>query len=1143
MLIKVNNKDLYVNDDEFMKITYKEYNNLQILNNLALFERLISLFNELKKVLLSDLIKYCYFINTTHGGFMPIEISPYFDNVILIDTKAIHSSNIFKNLLKHKTQNIVNYQNRIEELTTLNNCILFTEEITNELLDSFIINKNVILITTNNLSSSQVFNYTFHLSNTNYYIHFNDIFYIKFCEVFKYYIEEKYILNYNNLLNVCIMVKNAGPQFEEMLLNNLHLMDRWTILDTGSTDDTINIINKVLINKNGKLYQEPFINFKDSRNRLLELAGYTCKFNIILDDTYVVKGNLYKFLNEIRGDQYSNSLSLFIKSNDIMYNSNRIIKSTSNLKYQFKIHETISDYNNINIFIPEEEAFILDRIFEYMDQRTMERKANDLILLYEELTENPMNPRTYYYLGQTYNLQKNYEKAYENFIKRAEFVNSGFIQERYDAIFETARLANFQLNKSWDECLYFYNKCIKLDETRPEPFYFIGIHYYLENNFKLAYQNFKEAFRIGFPIHCQYSLKPTLSFYFLPYFLTKVCYELHDYKLGEISAELFLSKNKSDDINYNEVLAWYNIYKKLNVYTGSTLITSITDKPICCFIADGGFSPWSGENIITTGVGGSETFIIEIANHIQKSNKFITYVFCNTPENKEYIYQDTIYKPISQYFEFINTNYIHTCIVSRFSEYLPVTFKGHVDNVYFIVHDLSSSGNVIPIEPKLRQIFCLTEWHTEYFTKSFNLKELTDITVPFYYGTNFMPINNSIITNKIRFIYSSFPNRGLLILLKMWSKIYEINNNCELHIFCDVNNHWSNITEPDKMREIKDLLEQLSNKYNIYYHGWVSKKELEKGWQQSDIWFYPCTFMETFCLTALEAARTRTLVITNDLAGLQNTVNNRGVIIKGDPTTSDWQQHALIAIRYYLNTDNKEMREKFIEMNYKWSLNYTWENQANKLLNEYLLKNSLDVKLMYNWTNDIPKGSKIEILNSIKLLNKNHEFVERIKILEIGTYTGISLINFVNLLPNSYGIGVDIWENNKTIENGIFKNMSVLGIEESFYKNITTAKLQTRIIGIKQKSTDFLISCIKSNTRFHLIYVDGSHLLLHTYSDIIMAWNILEKNGIMIIDDYIYNKDDILNSPYEAVNQFLNEYTNHYNLLYKSYRVIIEKTV
>ena len=41
--------------------------------------------------------------------------------------------------------------------------------------------------------------------------------------------------------------------------------------------------------------------------------------------------------------------------------------------------------------------------------------------------------------------------------------------------------------------------------------------------------NMKKAFEIGYPIHCQYSLKPTLSYYFLPKFLAPLCYENEDF--------------------------------------------------------------------------------------------------------------------------------------------------------------------------------------------------------------------------------------------------------------------------------------------------------------------------------------------------------------------------------------------------------------------------------------------------------------------------------------------------------------------------------------------------------------------------------------------------------------------------------------
>jgi hypothetical protein len=258
------------------------------------------------------------------------------------------------------------------------------------------------------------------------------------------------------------MVKNGGPQFEQMLINNLPFFDRWTVLDTGSTDETIDIINRVLVGKKkGNLFQEPFINFRDSRNHCLELAGTSCKFITMLDDTYVFCGNLRVFLNDVRGDQTSSSFTLYIQSDDTIYGSNRIIKSSSGLRYVHRIHEVITDKNNINIVIPKEIATIDDRRFDYMEKRTHERKQLDLKLLFEEVEENPHDPRAYYYLAQTYNLLEDYEKSFYYFTKRVEFANSGFVQERVDALFESARIANFKLNKPWHECEELYNKCYK----------------------------------------------------------------------------------------------------------------------------------------------------------------------------------------------------------------------------------------------------------------------------------------------------------------------------------------------------------------------------------------------------------------------------------------------------------------------------------------------------------------------------------------------------------------------------------------------------------------------------------------------------------------------------------------------------------
>ncbi len=196
---------------------------------------------------------------------------------------------------------------------------------------------------------------------------------------------------------------------------------------------------------------------------------------------------------------------------------------------------------------------------------------------------------------------------------------------------------------------------------------------------------------------------------------------------------------------------------------------------------------------------------------------------------------------------------------------------------------------------------------------------------------------------------------------------------------------------------------------NIFYHGWVNKTVLSEAWLSSDIWFYPCIFRETFCLTALEAALTKTLVITNNLAALQNTVGHRGVIITGDAFDIKWQENAILKIKKYLDPINLNLKNELIERNYEWASKLSWKNQAEKLLNEHILKEKLEYKGMYNWTNDLPFGHKKYFLEIIDYFNNNYAKFKNdtIKVLEIGTYTGISLINIIKLIPNSIGFGLD----------------------------------------------------------------------------------------------------------------------------------------
>jgi hypothetical protein len=748
-----------------------------------------------------------------------------------------------------------------------------------------------------------------------------------FKKYFNYYLN-KNIFNYDNLMCYCMIVKNAGPVLEEVLTINLPIIDRWCILDTGSTDGTQDIIRRILKNKKGKLYEEPFVDFKVSRNRCLELAKKTCKFIVMLDDTYSIRGNLRNFLTETRGDQFSDSFSLLIQSDDTEYYSNRIIKSKTELRYIHTIHEVITDQNNINVTVPKNHAVIFDHRSDYMEARTNDRKQFDLSLLFEEVKNYPDDPRALYYIAQTYGCIGDEISKAIFFEKRIDHPEQGYVQEKIDALFELARTYNFKINcetltpltetltqKQWNRCEELYLHAYSLDHQRPDSLYFIGVHYYLEGNYKLAYNYFKKGFEIGYPINSQYSLKPTLSFHFLPKFLTEICYTNNDYQLGEQCSLFYLQNNPNSELIYN----WYSIYKNINQMGPINQNPTIL-KNIFCIVADGGWNKWTGEDILTKGVGGSETWVIEMARNL--STKYNVIVFCNCDKNG--YFENVGYNQISMFHQFVANNTIEHCIISRYTEYVPVAIKGHIENIYIIFHDLLSSNKIIPIDPKIRYIFGLTNWHRDYIKNIFPQFKIKSL----YYGIDqekFIP------TQKIKnsFIYSSFPNRGLIVLLKMWPRILNILPDSTLNIYCNIEQEWVNQVSPDQMKEIKNLLK--INKTGITVHGWVSKKELSKAWNSAEYWLYSCIFEETFCLTALEAAMSKTFVISNNLAALSETIGDRGLIVQGDPLTIQWQNEIIDRLK----TLTDSFKENKIKENYQWAKKLSWKKQSEYLM-EYL---------------------------------------------------------------------------------------------------------------------------------------------------------------------------------------------------------------
>jgi predicted O-methyltransferase YrrM len=168
------------------------------------------------------------------------------------------------------------------------------------------------------------------------------------------------------------------------------------------------------------------------------------------------------------------------------------------------------------------------------------------------------------------------------------------------------------------------------------------------------------------------------------------------------------------------------------------------------------------------------------------------------------------------------------------------------------------------------------------------------------------------------------------------------------------------------------------------------------------------------------------------------------------------------------------------------------------------------------------------LLNYIDVSTKN-------TILEIGCFEGLSSVFFAdNLLNNPYSslTCVDPFLN---INNNDHSKFLMNNEEKHFDHNIRNCKNANKIQVHKITSDDFFTT---NNKTYNFIYIDGCHECDFITRDMENAFKVLDKNGIMWMDDYL-GADGI--KIRDTMDRFLDKYKNQYNILYKGYQLAIRK--
>lgn len=159
------------------------------------------------------------------------------------------------------------------------------------------------------------------------------------------------------------------------------------------------------------------------------------------------------------------------------------------------------------------------------------------------------------------------------------------------------------------------------------------------------------------------------------------------------------------------------------------------------------------------------------------------------------------------------------------------------------------------------------------------------------------------------------------------------------------------------------------------------------------------------------------------------------------------------------------------------------------------------------------------------------------KILEIGCFEGLSSVFFAdNFLDNSNSslTCVDPFLN---IDNNDHKQFLQNNEEINFDFNISNCKNSDRIIINKLTSDNFFLN---NNQTFNFIYIDGCHEPDFIARDMENSFKILDKNGIMWMDDYCGGDGiQIKNS----MNAFLEKYNGQFELIHNGYQLALKKLI
>ena len=236
---------------------------------------------------------------------------------------------------------------------------------------------------------------------------------------------------------------------------------------------------------------------------------------------------------------------------------------------------------------------------------------------------------------------------------------------------------------------------------------------------------------------------------------------------------------------------------------------------------------------------------------------------------------------------------------------------------------------------------------------------------------------------------------------------------------------------------------------------------------------------------------------------------------------------------YYLDNINprKELEQRILE---KKHLLFNDEDSVKEWQETLIELSKPYVKIIeepkYKFTSDWFSRSITNFENNLLPQKENIN-----KILEIGSYEGRSSVWFLNnIMNNEYS---RLYCIDPFFATSNYKN--------NFLHNINISQNNTKLNIIENTSLMGLSQLILEKKQFNIIYINGSHYSRDVIEELVLSWNLLTINGLLILDDYLFTgfKENIDNKllPKDTIDNFLSTISNQYEVIHKEYQLLLKK--